>query len=505
MKKLLLGIVIIVILVGGIYISQKSPNNPSNKILSYSIPSDVASFDNAKLIESISINLLFGHVYESLINYDTDSASFKPLLAKSWDISNDGLVYKFNLREGVYFHDGTIFDSNVVLKNLNRIKNPKISPVLSQFLSGIKTIETPDKRTIKITLSSPDSSFLSKISFISIASAKSIKENTLSEKPTGTGPLVFTSHEIGKKIVFKRNDNYWGKKSNIAELDVLIIPDDLGRTLALKNGDIDFWIMSSFNPNVGKLVKQNNILFKSVAGNTINSIYFNLNDAQLSNRDIRVAFAESIDKKEILKILNNFGVKSKGPVPTMYKENTPEVTDYSFNLANAKSLYKKANIHEPIKILYISDDPVNKTISEYIASQWRKIGAEVEISGYDFAGILDKVVNRKFQAVLSYLGGPYPDPLFFIETPFSSSGPYSVFLGYNTKKIDQLVYDIKNTTDLQTRQKDFVKAQQIVIKDIPAIFLYDSKVGILYNKQKIKNIKIDSFISLKYLEQTELY
>jgi peptide/nickel transport system substrate-binding protein len=516
-KKIYLSLFALLIIIIGIYLfknqnfsfksSQKEIsqiNNQENKeknILTYAISNDINSFDNTQMIESISIDLMYGHIYESLVGYDSNKNKFIPVLAKDWKLSNNNKTYEFQLKQNIVFHDQTAFNAEVVKLNLERLKDAEISPVLSQFLIGIQEINIIDNYKLKITLTEPDNTFLAKISTATLASSKAIQEDKLNQHPIGTGPLKFKEHQLGEKIILEKNENYWGGKSNLQELKILIIKDDLGKSLALKNNKIDFWLVRGFDPNLENLVKEKNISFKKTTGNTVNSIWFNQNLDQFQSKQFRLALAKSIDKKEIIKILKDFGSVAKGPVPTFYSVNNSQVNDYSFNLEEAKKLYQQNQVNEPIEIIYINDSAINKSISEYIANQWRKIGLDVKIQGYDITTAIGKVNKGEFQTLLTYLGGIYPDPLFFMEFGFSSNGPYSNALGYQNKELDQLLKEAKLSFNNKVQEKKLIESQQIIIQDIPAIFIYDSNIGILFNNQKIKNFELDNFLPLKNLNQ----
>lgn len=507
-NKIIVGILIGVgmIAIGAWFSIPHNTNDVKNTIsVAYAIPNDVVSFDNAALVEDIGINLLIGHVYETLVHYDSDRGSFQPHLAESWTVSEDGLAYDFKLKRGITFHDGSDFTPTVVVENFNRIKDPKAGPVLSQFLSGIKEVRVVDDTTVRFVLGSPSASFLPNISFIGVASLPSIKNGTILEKPVGTGPLVFIAHEPGTKIVFHRNNRYWGPKPVFEELNVFVILDENARLLALRNGGIDFLPLNRISAeDREKLVKDPAFTSTHVPANSLDSVYFNGKDSQLSDKNLRLALTEALDLKVIADILGDSVIEARGPIPVSYAENPQTLQLRSYNSEHAKKLYAESGAKEPIELMYPSDNPAYQKIAEYITEQWGKIGVQTTLEKKDMTTMINSVVSGEYQVALSYLGGLSPDPLFFLEYVFASSGPYAQFLGYHNDRLEELVKELKIVTDAREREKIFAEAQQIIIDDAPAIFLYNSTYGYVYSNKKIKSFKVDPFIQSKYLEKIEL-
>jgi peptide/nickel transport system substrate-binding protein len=511
-KYIILGILGIALIFGGFLLLnhpsrlEKSGPKENSASISYAIPNDIVSFDNTSLVEELGTNLLLGHVYETLVQYDSNKKSFQPNLAERWNVSEDGIIYDFRLRENIKFHDSTDLNANVVVENITRIKDPKISPVLSQFLSIVKEVKTVDSRTVRFVLDTPSSSFIPKISFIGMASSAAIANGSLSEKPIGTGPLVFSYREPGKKIVFQRNDRYWGNKPTFKELDVLVIPDENARFIALRNNGLDFLPINQIGPeNQSEILKNSDFSLTQVPANSLDSIYLNEKDALLSNNKMRVALTKAIDPRSIITILDNSVIEARGPIPVSYAENSQSLKINTYDLGQAKQLISEINSeNKTIELMYLSDNPSYQKIAEYVAEQWGKIGVQTNLKKADTATMINNVITGKYQTAIIYLGGPYPDPLFFLEYVFASSGPYAKFLGYQNDKFEELAKKLQDEKDDRERKREFVEAQQIIIDDAPAIFLYNSTFGYIYNNKKIHGFKTDPFLPSKYFENIGL-
>lgn len=158
------------------------------------------------------------HLYDGLVakNLATGLRGIVPSLATRWDVSPDGKVYTFSLRDGVKFHDGTPFSSADVVATFTRIISPPegMASVFRDELAQVAAVEAIDPRTVRFTLKNAWSPFLEVLAnpAMVVYSQKAIGENNGDLRKVmapGTGPFVFKDHRVGEKWVFERNPNYW--------------------------------------------------------------------------------------------------------------------------------------------------------------------------------------------------------------------------------------------------------------------------------------------------------
>jgi peptide/nickel transport system substrate-binding protein len=143
--------------------------------------------------------VVYANIFEGLTRYQADG-SIAPALAKSWDISSDGLTYTFHLNKGVKFHDGTAMDAEDVKFSLDRARSEDSTNAQKALFAGIASVDVVDASTVKVTLSSPNGGFITNMAWgdAVIVAPESIAN--AATNPVGTGPFVFSNWVQGDRI-----------------------------------------------------------------------------------------------------------------------------------------------------------------------------------------------------------------------------------------------------------------------------------------------------------------
>src|SRR5450759_2931804 len=212
----------------------------------YAQGADPRGLDPA-LVDDGESSKVIVNIYEGLLKYAPDSTKVEPSLAESWKISADGLSYTFKLKKGVKFHDGTDFNADAVKFNIDRQLPPKVTADMGYagFVFGtVKDVVVVDPQTVTINLSQKNTAFLANLAMSLAAPMVSPKaltdgNNSVMEKPVGTGPYKFVKWDKGQDVVLVRNDAYWGTKALTKNVVFRIIADNSARVLALNNKEVD--------------------------------------------------------------------------------------------------------------------------------------------------------------------------------------------------------------------------------------------------------------------------
>jgi peptide/nickel transport system substrate-binding protein len=219
----------------------------SDEVLRIPYVADIGTFDPDNGFETGAISAI-NNVYEGLVEYAPNSTKIVGLLAKSWEISDDGLTYTFHLVEGVKFHDGTPFNAAAVIKSFERRRDHGL--ILSYFLANVKDMRAPDESTVVLALGHPQPSFLDALSSPwgpKIISPAALAEHDhgdfatawLNEHAVGTGPFKLAEFKRGQRYVLERNDDYWGDKPFFRQIQISVVPDISQQILQLQAGAID--------------------------------------------------------------------------------------------------------------------------------------------------------------------------------------------------------------------------------------------------------------------------
>ncbi len=420
---------------------------------------DVSSLDPAFASDGESFRVA-RQIFEGLVGVEPGTADPAPLLAKSWEQSEDGLTYTFELEEGVTFHDGTEFNADAVCFNFDR-QNNFTGLAQSQSLSyywGVIMRGYADSGTsiyggceavspteVTITLTEPFAGFIPALSLpaFSIQSPTALEEYaaddvggtaeapTLSEyatgHPTGTGPFQFDSWEPGAQTTVTAYDDYWGEQGVVEEVIFRVIGDTTARRQALETGSIDGYDLVA-PADLGALEEDG---FMLVNREPFNVLYLAMNQAVPELADIRVrqAIAQAIDKEQLITQVLPEGteVASQFMPPAVIGWNE-DVTTYEYDPEAAKALLAEAGFDEANPLTITFNYPVNisrpympnpEQIFTNLASQLEAVGIVLNPVSNEWGEYLDLMQGGSDHGI-HLLGwtGDYNDPDNFVGTFF---------------------------------------------------------------------------------------
>ncbi len=204
------------------------------------------------------------NLYDGLVRYRSGTLEVEPALAESWEISEDGTVYTFHLRDGVTFHDGSPFDAEAVKFNFERMLDEThpyhdTGPFpLSFFFSAVDKVEAPDPQTVVFTLKEPYAPFLSNLAYPTglIVSPAAVKEygKDFGRHPSGTGPFHFVEWESNSRVVVEANPDYWDGPPELQAVVFRPITDANTRVAEMMSGGVD--VMVEVPPDILKSFEQ---------------------------------------------------------------------------------------------------------------------------------------------------------------------------------------------------------------------------------------------------------
>ena len=234
------------------------------------------------------------NLFESLLGRASDTA-LVPVLATDLPEIVDEDTWRFQVREGVTFHDGQALDAQAVADSLNRMLHPDYSTQRDSYIDGILSAEVVDTYTVDIHTDGVNAILPLQIAQLPVIAPGT--GETVGENPVGTGPYMLESWERGQQITAVRNPDYWGEAPPIDAFSVRIIPDKQTSLAALQAGEVD--LVLDILPEQVALVPQ----ALSVAAPEFSYMTINALRPELSSPDIRIAMNLAVDKDEIAETL----------------------------------------------------------------------------------------------------------------------------------------------------------------------------------------------------------
>jgi peptide/nickel transport system substrate-binding protein len=455
---------------------------------------------NPAISTSYYIDTVSGQIYNSLMEYDYKTLEPVPELAKSWDISEDGLTYTFHLEEDVYWHDGEPFTSEDVKFTFEEITIP-FHPRGAATFGGI-AFEAPDEHTFVMKL---ENSYAPLINYFTLwyvgIMPKHIYEGTDIinnphnwEDPVGTGPFLLDEWVKGSHIKLVRNPNYWRKgKPYLDSVIFKIIPDTSSRLLAFENHEIDYVPLMIPNTELKRLNATEGINVVSCgAFGSMHTIQNNLENEYLSDIRVRKAIAYAIDKDQFNElVLDDLFKVATGPLPSTSWAYNPDVEKYEQNITLANSLLDEAgfprgddgNRFSLRMIIGTTGRDKGVPEMEIMRSQLSEVGIDLQLEVYDEATTTQMVsMEQDFDMYLIAGLSTAPDPNMISGYLHSNRilkddpipGLYNV-MNYNNSRVDELFELGKVETDAETRKEIYGELQEIVVDELPCYYLIEDQ------------------------------
>ncbi|MFB9267965.1 ABC transporter substrate-binding protein [Bradyrhizobium erythrophlei] len=443
-------------------------------------------------------------MFQSLFTY-TDTLDFKPVLARSWEISDDKRVYKFNLQKGVKFHDGTPMTSEDVA--FSAMKFMRALSLRSRVVfEPIEKVETLDEHTAVFTLKEPLAAFMMGIGGTALPivpkhlnDVADYRNNPNNAKPIGTGPFKFAEWSRGSFIRLTRHDEYWKPgQPYLDEIIYRIVPDSQSRALALQSGQVLLAGGSDIEPFDLPRFRQQPGLNVTTKGweyyGPMSWIEMNKRVKPLDDVRVRRAMSMAIDRDFVVqKLWFGIGKPATGPFCATTRNYDPDVKMLPFDIAAANKLLDEAGykadsrgLRFTIRHLSLPYGEVWTRLSEYFRAAMQKVGINVVVDSVDGGTHSARMGNWEFETSVSYIYQA-GDANIGLEQYLSSANikrvPFNNVGGYRNDRVDQILATTRTLTDLAERQKLLSELQRIVIEDMPYLFLTQMSFPTYYSSK----------------------
>lgn len=432
--------------------------------------------------ETISVNLM-DLIFSGLVKFDNLRQPV-PDLARSWEISEDGKVWTFHIRDDVVFHDGYPLTAHDVEFTYRSILDPQNESPRRNRYEIVDKIEVEADYVFKMTLKYPFAPFICvlgrAIAPKHLLENTDIRKNPFNERPIGSGPFRLVDWTDDDTIILDANREYFRKDRPI--LDRLIFKSYLDRKAALQaiargEMDIALGISASDLLFVGK---NRSFRIYPTAAPDYYAIILNLKDQIFRDIRVRKAIDHAVDKDLIIQNqLKGHGEKCTGPFVYNSWAHNPNVTPAYYSIKRARELLKQAgwtDVNEDgilekdgkafeisIAVSNISD--TLERVATSVKAQLMKVGIKANLEY-----VSDKELYKtSFQAIALVINTG-DDPEFTRRTWHSKSGSTNLS-SYNNRFVDELIDIGIQERDMEKRKITYQKIHELIHDDCPAIFL----------------------------------
>jgi len=336
------------------------------------------------------------NLYEGLVRLD-GSGKLLGSLAKTWDVSPDGTTVTFHLVSGAKWHDGTPFTAQDVKFSWDRAADAATAPPNPHrdYWAPVKSVDVVDDATVKVTLSTYSDNWLFHMAAGSacIISSKSAANNATT--PIGTGPFKFGSWNRGASLALTRNNDYWGNKARLTDIEFRFFSDGNAANNALRAGDIDVLGQIGAPDQVAQFQQDPN--FTVVKGAASGKVMISVNETSgpLADKRVRQALYAAIDRKAHI---DGYFAGLAVPIGSHASPNDGEpyyadmLSVNTFDPNKAKQLLSAAGVSNlKLRLAQVSAFPYAVSMTDILGSQLQAIGVQLDVQPMEFPRWLQEV------------------------------------------------------------------------------------------------------------------
>ncbi|MDX1448508.1 MAG: ABC transporter substrate-binding protein [Acidimicrobiia bacterium] len=360
--------------------------------------------------------VLLYNVYETLVKLEADG-SITGLLAESWEVSDDGLTYTFDLRDGVTFHNGDPLDADDVVFSINNVLTKDPAHPFAATFAPITSVTAPDPSTVEITVGQVSANLLF---YLTQGQGVILNENaigTIENEPVGTGPFQFASWTVGDSIVLEKNPNYWGTPALLETVTFRYINDPNALNNAMLAGDLD--ILAGVSAPELLAAFETDDRFLVLQGLTNGEVTLSLNgrNAPLDNVLVRQAITHAIDRQAVVDLAYAGYGTVIGTFSTPLDPWYRDLTDvYPYDPDRARELLAEAGVSDVTLRMVLPPVSYATRSGEIIASQLAEVGINVEITNVEWGVWLEDVFTN-YDYDMSIVAHVEPRDLFQYGNP----------------------------------------------------------------------------------------
>lgn len=409
------------------------------------------------------------NVFEGLVKPDSDG-NYVNAVASEVNVSEDGLTYTFTLRDGVVFHNGAACTVDDVLYSFETCAATSVDSALVTALSAITDI-VAEGNQISITLSEPNSDFLSSVSSVYIVPADYTEQTT---QPVGTGPFQYVSRSVQENVILEKNAAYYGEAAHLDKVTYKIYEDNTAMFTALDSGALDLVAHLSMD-QVNNLSNGYKVLEGTM--NLVQALYLNNAVAPFDNELVRQALCYAIDVDAMMDITaDGHGTKvGSSMYPNFAKYFDASLAEaYPYDPEKAKELLAQAGYADGFSftITVPSNYTPHVDTAVVLVEQLAAVGVTAELQKVDWnTWVTDVYGNRNFESTVVGFDASTLNASAMLARWVSDNGKNMI--NYNNPEYDDVFAQAQAETDDAKQTELYKQCLQILSDTAANVYMQD--------------------------------
>jgi peptide/nickel transport system substrate-binding protein len=427
---------------------------------------------------------VMANTYDTLLQYDTQN-NIQPSLALSYTYTSPTML-SLQLRTDVKFQDGTPFNADAVIFNINRFLNDKGGPRYTD-VEAIDSVQKVSDSQVQIKLKKPFAPLLNVLTgpvgmMLSPTAVKSLGAQLgNAPKNAGSGPFVFSEWIKGDHLLLKANPNYWQKDKNgnrLPYLQSITYHPISNYSVMYDNLETNqIQVATNIDPNVVSQAKANpDLTYRQEAGPGTNNIEINVSAAPFNNVHVRRAIAWGVNRAEILhNVYKDVGVVATGPLSPVSWAYDKNLSGFTYDVNKAKAELAQSGLSKvSFTLLITGDNPTIGQEAQFIQSELQPTGITINIKQETFTTLITDYQTGNYQALLvGWTGSIDPDGVMYAL--FTSKGSLN-YTKYANSQVDNLLEQGRTTVNQAQRTPYYQQAQALIVQDVTCVFIFHPAV-----------------------------
>jgi len=418
--------------------------------------------------------LLHHNLYEGLVQVDVDG-NIRPQLAESWQVSDDGRTYRFVLRDGVVFHDGTPLDAQVVHESFSRAMDPDTGHPRREEYQVIERIDVVDDHIVEFRLYEPHTAFLSLLA-LGASVIVPPEADGLSRHPVGTGPFEFAEWRPADRLVLVRNPDYYvPDRPEVDQVTFRFVRDPAAQRRALAAGEVD--VVIEITPEIAvELAQRPGFAVVTGPSNLVQVLALNNNRSPLDELDVRRAVAHAVNRDTIIeRVFFGYGT----PIGSHLTPAIPYYVDltgaHEYDPQASRELLAQAGYEDGLALTLTlpSNYAQHVRTGEVIAAQLEEVGIRVRIELVDWATWLERVFSQGDYDLTVIAHPGRLDPALMLGVYGPDRPDYYFRRGWQSEELNALLTAGAVELDQEHRQDIYARIQEILAEEVVNVYLQD--------------------------------